>query len=102
MIYDYICLYVVGIWIVVVVCDVWMKMWKYEFLVENEFDDEFVMKWGYEFKFVFVLIAFWCMLTNKKVLETNLGKRGSKSGFLVKIRMGSQEETHKSGFQKDN
>jgi len=88
LIYDYICLYVVGVWIVGVVWEVWVKLWKYEFLVNNEFDDEFVMKWGDKFMFVCVLFAFWCMLTNNKVLETIWGQRGSKSSFMVKIGMG--------------
>jgi len=38
--------------------------------------------------FVCVLFAFWCMLTNNKVLETIWGQRGSKSSFMVKIGMG--------------
>ena len=58
MINDYICLYVVGVWIIVVVYEVWMKMRKYEFLVKNEFDDDFDMKWGYDSMFVSILIAF--------------------------------------------
>jgi hypothetical protein len=60
--------------------------------VKNEFDIEFVMKWGYEFMFVSVLIAFWCMLTNNKVWEMILGQKGSKSGFLWKFGVSSQEE----------
>jgi hypothetical protein len=47
---------------------IWMKYGKYEFLVKNEFDVEFVKKQCYEFVFVSVLIAFLCMLTNNKVV----------------------------------
>ena len=54
---DYSCLYVVGVSIVGVVWEVWMKMWKYEFFMKNEFDVEFVMKRCYELMFVSVLIA---------------------------------------------
>jgi hypothetical protein len=97
LIYDDIRLYAVGVWIVVVVYEVWMKMWKYEFLVKNEFDDDFMMKWGYEFMFVGVLIAFWCILTNNNVWGMNLGQRGSKLGFLWKIGIGSREETQNLG-----
>ena len=83
MINDYICLYVVGVWIDVVICEVWMKMRKYEFffVVKNGLDDDFDMNWGYNSIFVSVLIAFWCMLTNNKVWGTNLDQRGSKLGF---------------------
>ena len=74
-----------------------MKLWKYEFLLKNEFDVDCVMKWGYEFMFVSVLFAFWCMWTNNKVYETNLGQRGSKSGFLWKFWVSSQEEPKNLG-----
>ncbi len=40
LINDYTCLYVDGVRIVVV-CEVWMKMRKYEFLVKNRLDDDF-------------------------------------------------------------
>jgi len=43
------------------------KWKKYEFLLKNEVDDDLVKKWGYEFLFVSVMIALWCMLTNNKV-----------------------------------
>jgi len=81
--YMFVCCW--GVRIGVVVCEVWMKMWKYEFLVKNEFDEDFVLKWGYESMFISVLIVFWCILTNNKVWETNLGQRGSKSEFLGEI-----------------
>jgi len=47
--------------------------------------------------FVSVLIAFLCMLTNNKVWVTILGQCGSKSGFLCKFYIGSQEETKNMG-----
>jgi len=58
-------LYVDGVWIDVVVCEVWMKMRKYELLVKNELDDHFDMNWCYDSMFVVVLIVF--MTTNKQV-----------------------------------
>ena len=76
-----------------VVCEVWMKMGKYELLMKNELDDDFDVNWGYDSMFVSVLISFWCMLTSKQVLGTNLGQRGSKSRFLEWNWMGFQEET---------
>jgi len=85
LICDYICLYVVGVWIVV--CEVWMKMIKYEFLLKNGLDDDFDVNWGCETMFVSVLIAFWCMLTNKQVWGTNLGQRGSKSGCTCLVQI---------------
>jgi len=68
-----------------------------EFLVKNKFDDEFDVKWGYDSMFVSILIAFWSMLTNNKVWGTNLGQRGSMSGFWGENWMGSREETQKLG-----
>ena len=97
--YDYICLYVVGVCIVVVVWEVWIKLEKYEFLVKNEFDVDLGMKWCYEFIFVSVLLSFWCMLTNNKVWETILAQRGSKSGFLGGNGVSSQEEPIIMGSQ---
>jgi len=82
LINDYICLYVVGVWIVVVDCEVWMKMRKYEFLVKNELNDDFDVNWGYDSMIVSVLNVFWCMLTNKQVCGMNLGQRGKLDGFL--------------------
>jgi len=63
----YTCLYVDGVWIGVVVCEVWMKMNKYDLLVKNELDDDFDENWCYDSIFIIVLIAFWCMLTIKQV-----------------------------------
>jgi len=51
----------------VVVCEVWMKMRKYELLVKNELDDDYDENWCYDSMFISVLVAFWCMLTNKQV-----------------------------------
>jgi len=48
--------------------------------------------------FVVFLIAFKCMLTNKLVLGTNLGQRGSKPGFLKGKVMGSQEGNPRIGL----
>ena len=73
-------MYVVGAWIDVVFCEVWMTMRKYELLVKNELGDDFCENWCYDSMFVSVLIVF-CMLTNKQVWGTNLGQRGSKAGF---------------------
>jgi len=92
LIYECICLYVVGVWIAGVVYEFWMKLWKCEFLVKNVFHVEFVVKWCCEFMFANVLIDFWCMLTNNKVWITFLGQRGSKSGFLWKFGMSTREE----------
>jgi len=50
-------LYVVGFWIVGVVYEVWIELWKNEFLVKNEFDFEFIMKWCYELMLKSVLIV---------------------------------------------
>jgi len=83
-------LYVVRVWIAVVVCEVWMKMRKYELLVKNELDDDFDANWGYDPMFGVVLIVFGCMLTNSKVWRKNLGQRGSKLGFFRENLMGSQ------------
>ena len=60
-------MYVVGVWIGVVVCEVWMKMNKYELLVKNKLDDDFDMNWGHDSMFVVVLIVFECMLIDKQV-----------------------------------
>jgi len=97
LIYGYIYLYVVGVWIVGVVWERWMKLWKYEFLVKNEFDVEIVTKQCYEFVFVSVLIAFWCMLTNNEVCLTILGQWGSKSGLLGRFCVSSREEPKNLG-----
>jgi len=94
MLYDCTCLYDVGVWIVGVVCDVWSEMSKYEFLVKNEFDFEFMMKWGYELVFKSVLIVLWCMSTVNKVCVTFLGQLESKLGFLWDFWVCSREETH--------
>jgi len=85
------CFKSLDIWLCMFVCCWGLNCWcclrsldelgKYEFLVKNEFDIEFVMKQCYEFVFVSVLIAFWCMLTNNEVWVTILGQRKSKSGF---------------------
>ena len=69
-------MYVDGVWIDVVVCEVWMKMRKYELLVKKELDD-FDMNWCYDSMCVVVLVAYGCMTTNKQVWGTNLGQRGS-------------------------
>ena len=68
------CLYVNGVLIGVVVCGVWMKMRKYELLVKNELDDNFDMNWCYDS--TFVLIVFWCMLTNKQIWVKGEQNRG--------------------------
>jgi len=93
----YVCM-LLGVWIVGVVWEVWMKLWKYEFLVKNEFDVDFVMKWCYEFMLVSFLIAFWCMLTNNKVCVTTVDHWGSKSGFLGRFLCEFPRGTQKSGF----
>jgi len=48
--------------------------------------------------FVVVLIVFECMLIDKQVWGSNLGQRGSKIRFLKENKMGSREETKKTGL----
>ena len=79
---DYICLYIVGVRIGVVVCEVWMKTKNYELSMKNELDDDFDMNWCYDSMFIVVLIAFWCMLTNRHVWDQNQGFDGKLDGFL--------------------
>jgi len=46
------CSYVNGVWIDVVVCEIWMN---------NELDDDFEMDWCYNLMFVVELNAFLCL-----------------------------------------
>lgn len=71
------------VWIVGVVCEVWIKLGKNEFLVKNEHDFEFLMKGCYELMIKSVLIVLCCMLTVNKVCVTILGQLGSKFGFCA-------------------
>ena len=81
MVNDYICLYVVMVWIVVVViCELWMKNEK-----TWVFGEKWIWWWfWYEMRLWFhVCKCFDCLLMyNNKVWGTNLGQRGSKlDGF---------------------
>jgi len=48
---------------------------------KKEHNDDFDENWCYDSMFVVVFIAFWCILTGKQVWGTNLGQRGTKTGF---------------------
>jgi len=73
------------------------KMRKFWVLVKNEHNVDFHENWCYDSMFVVVLIAFWCILTNKQVWGTNLDQRGSKSGFLDENWVSSREEPKNLG-----
>jgi len=78
---DWVCLYIVGFWIVGVVCEVWIELWKNEFLVENESDFEFMVRWWYKLMTKSVLVVSWSMLTINKICVTIFGQLGSKWDF---------------------
>jgi len=81
-------------WIVGVVCEVWINLWKYEFLVKNEDDFWFMIKWWYKLMIKSVLIVPWCMLAVNKVYVTILGKLESKLRFLLNFWVLFRKETH--------
>lgn len=85
----FVCSWGDGVWISVVVCEVWMKNEKIEGFGGNELDDEFEVNWCYDSKFVVVFNAFWWLQTNVQILGSNLGLRGSKLRFWMKIDLSS-------------
>jgi len=50
-----------GVWIGLVVLEVWMKMRKMVVFGENELHDDFEVNWCYDSMFVVVLNVFWCL-----------------------------------------
>jgi len=78
-------LYVDGVWIGMVVCEVWMKNEKMWVLVKNEHGDVFDHNWCYDSMFVVVLNVFWCMITNKQVWGWIWVKVDQNWGFWWKL-----------------
>ena len=64
---------------------------------ENELSDDFDVNWCFDFMFVMFLIAFTSLLTGKQVLGTNLGSRGSKTGFWCENWRVYREENPRTG-----
>jgi len=58
-------------------CEVWFKLWSFRVFGENEYGDENLVIWCYEFMFWFPLMLFWCMLTVGEVCAIFWGQLGS-------------------------
>jgi len=97
----FLCLYVDGVSIRVVVYEFWMEIEKivgFGGKWTKWLSDEFEVNWGYDFKFVVVLNVFWCLKTNVQVLGSNLGSRGSKMRFWGEIWGVPEREQPRTGW----
>ena len=79
---DWVCLYIDGLWIIGVDCEVWLELWSWEFLVKNEYDDGNLMIWCYELMVWFILMFLLYMLTVSEVCTMIFGSIGIKIEFL--------------------
>jgi len=58
----YLCLYVDGVWIGMIVVMFEWNMRKLWVLVKNKLGDEFEVNWGFDLMFIVVFIAFFVIL----------------------------------------